>query len=284
MDVVLVGDSGAMTVLGYPSTVPVGVDEMPCSPPRPAAGSSTPLLVGDRPFGSYEASTWAVHTAQRFVKGRRAATPSSSSAAALRERAARHRGGRHPRHAGHVGLTPQTATACSGYRSQGPDLADGALEVVEEALALESTRCFALGLRAVPSELTTPRCPTSCVPGSSWIGPGPATDGQVLVFHDLLPGIHDGHAARFTCSATPTSGRPGVEAGVRPFPADEVRGPAATRRPSTGHDGAGRGRRGCARPLPRRPRRGDPRVRRGPLPGAAPLHQLEPCSRACSGG
>jgi 3-methyl-2-oxobutanoate hydroxymethyltransferase len=95
---------------------------------------------------------------------------------------------------GHVGLTPQTATALGGYRSQGRT-AERAMEVVEDALALQDAGCFAIVFEAVPSELTAAVMPRIEIPVIG-IGAGPATDGQVLVFHDLL-GIYDGHAARF---------------------------------------------------------------------------------------
>jgi 3-methyl-2-oxobutanoate hydroxymethyltransferase len=95
---------------------------------------------------------------------------------------------------GHVGLTPQTATALGGYRSQGRT-ADRALEVAGDALGLQEAGCFAIVFEAIPSDLTAELMPRLEIPVIG-IGAGPATDGQVLVFHDLL-GIYDGHAARF---------------------------------------------------------------------------------------
>jgi len=95
---------------------------------------------------------------------------------------------------GHVGLTPQTATALGGYRSQGRT-AEKAMKVVEDALALQEAGCFAIVFEAVPAALTEAVMPRIAIPVIG-IGAGPATDGQVLVFHDLL-GIYDGHAARF---------------------------------------------------------------------------------------
>ena len=95
---------------------------------------------------------------------------------------------------GHVGLTPQTATALGGYRSQGRT-AERALEVAEDALALQEAGCFSIVFEAIPSDLTAELMPRLEIPVIG-IGAGPATDGQVLVFHDLL-GIYDGHAARF---------------------------------------------------------------------------------------
>jgi len=189
-----VGDSGAMTVLGYPSTVPVTIDEMLmlCSAVR--RGLSTPLLVGDLPFASYEASNeQAITTAQRFVKeaGCDAVKLERGGSSVERARAIVEAG---IPVMGHVGLTPQTATALGGYRSQGRT-AERALEVTRDALGLQGAGCFAIVFEAVPAALTETVMPRLEVPVIG-IGAGPATDGQVLVFHDLL-GIYDGHAARF---------------------------------------------------------------------------------------
>jgi 3-methyl-2-oxobutanoate hydroxymethyltransferase len=194
VDVVLVGDSGAMTVLGYPSTVPVSVDEMLMLAGAARRGLSTPLLVGDLPFGSYEASNeQAIATAQRFVKEAGCDAVKLERGGVVADRAAAIVAAGIPV-MGHVGLTPQTATALGGYRSQGRT-ADRAMQVVEDALALQEAGCFACVFEAVPSELTQAVMPQIEIPVIG-IGAGPAADGQVLVFHDLL-GIYDGHAARF---------------------------------------------------------------------------------------
>jgi 3-methyl-2-oxobutanoate hydroxymethyltransferase len=194
VDVVLVGDSGAMTVLGYPSTVPVSVDEMLMLSSAARRGLTSPMLVGDLPFGSYEGSNeQAIATAQRFVKEAGCDAVKLERGGTSVERAAAIVGAGIPV-MGHVGLTPQTATALGGYRSQGRT-AERAMEVVEDALALQDAGCFAIVFEAVPSELTAAVMPRIEVPVIG-IGAGPATDGQVLVFHDLL-GIYDGHAARF---------------------------------------------------------------------------------------
>jgi 3-methyl-2-oxobutanoate hydroxymethyltransferase len=194
VDLVLVGDSGAMTVLGYPSTVPVTLDEMLMLAAAARRGLVTPMLIGDLPFGSYEASdVEAVKTAQRFVKEAGCDAVKLERGGSSVERA----------HAivdagipvmGHVGLTPQTATALGGYRSQGRT-AERAMKVLEDALELQEAGCFAIVFEAVPAEFTETVMPHIEIPVIG-IGAGPATDGQVLVFHDLL-GIYDGHAARF---------------------------------------------------------------------------------------
>jgi 3-methyl-2-oxobutanoate hydroxymethyltransferase len=127
---------------------------------------------------------------------------------------------------GHVGLTPQTATALGGYRSQGRT-AERALDVMHDALALQDAGCFALVFEAIPSALTEAIMPRMEIPVIG-IGAGAATDGQVLVFHDLL-GIYDGHAARFVKRYANV--RDEMIRGVTAF-ADEVR---ARRYPEPDH-------------------------------------------------
>ncbi len=194
VDVVLVGDSGAMTVLGYPTTVPVSTDEMLMLASAVRRGCRTPLLVGDLPFGSYEASDeQAVATAQRFVKeaGCDAVKLERGGSTVQRAKAIVEAG---IPVMGHVGLTPQTATALGGYRAQGRT-ADRALAVARDALALQEAGCFSIVFEAIPaavSELVMEQIEIPVI----GIGAGAATDGQVLVFHDLL-GIYDGHAPRF---------------------------------------------------------------------------------------
>jgi 3-methyl-2-oxobutanoate hydroxymethyltransferase len=194
VDLVLVGDSGAMTVLGYQSTVPVTLDEMLMLAAAARRGLSTPMLIGDLPFGSYEGSdVEAIKTAQRFVKeaGCDAVKLERGGSSVHRARAIVESG---IPVMGHVGLTPQTATALGGYRSQGRTT-DKAMQIVEDALALQEAGCFSLVFEAVPAEFTEAVMPYIEIPVIG-IGAGPSTDGQVLVFHDLL-GIYDGHAARF---------------------------------------------------------------------------------------
>jgi 3-methyl-2-oxobutanoate hydroxymethyltransferase len=194
VDLVLVGDSGAMTVLGYPSTVPVSTDEMLMLASAVRRGLRTPLLVGDLPFGSYEASDeQAIATAQRFVKeaGCDAVKLERGGTSVQRARAIVDAG---IPVMGHVGLTPQTATALGGYRAQGRT-AERAMGVAHDALALEQAGCFTIVFEAIPAAVAEAVVARLMVPVIG-IGAGPATDGQVLVFHDLL-GIYDGHAPRF---------------------------------------------------------------------------------------
>jgi 3-methyl-2-oxobutanoate hydroxymethyltransferase len=157
-------------------------------------GLRTPLLVGDLPFGSYEASNeQAIATAHRFVKeaGCDAVKLEGGGASAERARAIVRAG---VPVMGHVGLTPQTAVALGGYRAQGRT-AERAVQVMQDAIDLQDAGCFAIVFEAIPSDLTELIMPRMHIPVIG-IGAGAATDGQVLVFHDLL-GIYDGHAARF---------------------------------------------------------------------------------------
>jgi 3-methyl-2-oxobutanoate hydroxymethyltransferase len=226
IDLVLVGDSGAMTVLGYPTTVPVTTDELLMLAAAVRRGLKTPLLVGDLPFGSYEVSDeQAVETAQRFVKeaGCDAVKLERGGTSVQRARAIADAG---IPVMGHVGLTPQTATALGGYRSQGRT-AERALDVVRDAVGLQEAGCFSIVFEAVPSALTELLMPRMEIPVIG-IGAGGSTDGQVLVFHDLL-GIYDGHAARFVKRYAAV--REQMVAGVSQF-AREVR---ERRYPEPGH-------------------------------------------------
>jgi 3-methyl-2-oxobutanoate hydroxymethyltransferase len=217
VDIVLVGDTGAQVELGYPSTVPVTLDEMLVLAAAVRRGLSTPLLIGDLPFGTYEVSNeHAVASAQRYVKeaGCDAVKLERGGTSAQRARAIVDAG---IPVMGHVGLTPQTATALGGYRSQGRT-AERAMHVAQEAFALEEAGCFSIVFEAIPSEVTEALAPRLEIPVIG-IGAGPATDGQVLVLHDLL-GIYDGHAARFVKRYADIRGQ--MVAGVKAF-ADDVR-------------------------------------------------------------
>jgi 3-methyl-2-oxobutanoate hydroxymethyltransferase len=217
VDVVLVGDSGAMTVLGYPSTVPVQTEELLMLARAVRRGLETPLMIGDMPFGSYEVSNEeAIRSAQRFIKEAGCDAVKIERGGTSVERARALVGAGIPV-MGHVGLTPQTATALGGYRSQGRT-AERALGVLHDALALQDAGCFAIVFEAIPSALTEAIMPRMEIPVIG-IGAGAAADGQVLVFHDLL-GIYSGHAARFVKRYATV--RDEMIKGVSAF-ADEVR-------------------------------------------------------------
>ncbi len=194
VDIVLVGDSAAMVVLGYPGTEPVSMDEMVMLGKAVRRGLKTPLMVGDMPMGSYEASNeLAIHNAQRLVKetGCQVVKLEAGGTSVERARAIIRSG---IPVMGHVGLTPQTATALGGYKAQGKT-AQGAIQLCEDALALQSVGCFAIVFEAVPAAITEAIVEKLEVP-TIGIGAGPATAGQVLVFHDLL-GITTGRMAKF---------------------------------------------------------------------------------------
>src|SRR3712207_2463629 len=131
-----------MTVLGYPSTVPVSLDELLVLAAAVRRGLETPFLVGDLPFGSYEVSNeQAITTAQRFIKEAGCDAVKLERGGTSVERARAIAGAGIPV-MGHIGLTPQTATALGGYRSQGRT-AERAMDVVRGALAVQEGWCFA---------------------------------------------------------------------------------------------------------------------------------------------
>lgn len=193
-DLVLVGDTAAMVVLGYPGTEPVSMDEMVMLGRAVRRGLKTPLMVGDMPMGSYEASNeLAVRSAQRLVKETGCQTVKLEAGGTSVERArAIVRAGIPVM--GHVGLTPQSATALGGFKTQGKT-AQGAIQLLEDALALQSVGCFAIVFEAVPAAISEAIVAKLEVPAIG-IGAGPATAGQVLVYHDLL-GITTGRSPKF---------------------------------------------------------------------------------------
>jgi 3-methyl-2-oxobutanoate hydroxymethyltransferase len=194
VDIVLVGDSAANNVLGYSDTTPVTVEEMLMLTSAVRRGLKTPLLVADLPFGSYEASdAQAIATAHRFIKEAGADAVKLEGGGASAERARAIVGAGVPV-MGHVGLTPQTATMLGGYRAQGRTAAR-ARQVLEDAIALQEAGCFSIVFEAIPAELTDLIMEHMEVPIIG-IGAGGSTDGQVLVYHDLL-GINDEFKPKF---------------------------------------------------------------------------------------
>lgn len=189
VDITLVGDSGAMVMLGYQSTRDVSVEEMLVLARAARRGTTRSLLLGDLPFGTYEASdAQALATARRFMDaGCEAVKIEGAGAIADRVRALVGAG---IPVVGHVGLTPQTLE----YRVQGRT-ADRAIEIARDAIALEQAGCFAIVFEAIPAPLAALIVPRLTIPVVG-IGAGGATDGQVLVFHDLL-GLYDQHVPRF---------------------------------------------------------------------------------------
>ena len=195
VDLVLVGDSAATTVLGYSATTPVELDDMLVLARAARRGLKTPLLIGDLPFGSYEISDeQAIASSLRLVKeaGCEAVKLEGGGESSVRRAGAIVAAGIPVM--GHVGLTPQTATALGGWKAQGRS-AVAAARIAQGALALQAAGCFAIVFEAIPAAVTDELMPLLEIPVIG-IGAGPATDGQVLVFHDLL-GIRDGLGARF---------------------------------------------------------------------------------------
>jgi 3-methyl-2-oxobutanoate hydroxymethyltransferase len=194
VDLILVGDSAAMVVLGHDSTVPITMDEMVMLASAVRRGAKAPFVVGDLPFGSYEASNdLAVANAQRFIKEAGCDAVKLEGGGTSVERAQAIVSAGIPV-MGHVGLTPQTATALGGFKAQGKT-AEAAETVIGEAKALEAAGCFAVVVECVPAAVGEELTNSLSVP-TIGIGSGPSTSGQVLVFHDLL-GLRQGPDAKF---------------------------------------------------------------------------------------
>jgi 3-methyl-2-oxobutanoate hydroxymethyltransferase len=194
VDVVLVGDSAAMTVLGYPTTRQVSIDELLVLTRAVRRAVRSVPVVGDLPFGSYEASDRAaVEAARRFVDegGCDAVKLEGAGPIVARARAIVAVG---IPVIGHVGLLPQSVTTPDGYRAQGRD-AKQAVAIVTGARELEAAGCAALVVEAVPAEIGALVTERVAIPVIG-IGAGGSTSGQVLVYHDLL-GYGEGHRARF---------------------------------------------------------------------------------------
>jgi 3-methyl-2-oxobutanoate hydroxymethyltransferase len=194
LDLVLVGDSAAMTVLGHDSTVPATMDEMVMLTRAAARGAQRPLLIADMPFGSFQVSDEdALRNAIRFFKeaGADAVKLEGAGTSLSRVRAIVAAG---IPVMGHVGLTPQSATMLGGLRAQGRT-ATQALRLLDDARALEAEGCFAVVLEAVPAPVAARITAALSVP-TIGVGSGPDCDGQVLVLHDLV-GLYHGRSARF---------------------------------------------------------------------------------------
>jgi 3-methyl-2-oxobutanoate hydroxymethyltransferase len=194
VDMILVGDSLGMVVLGYETTVPVTMDEMLHHCRAVARGAQHPFLVGDMPFMSYQAElSEAVRNAGRFLKegkmdsvkleggGEMAPTISAIVEAGIPVQA-------------HIGLTPQSQSKLGGYRVQGKT-AGSATKLLEDALAVQEAGAFSIVLEAVPAVVASRISEQLHIP-TIGIGAGAGCDGQVLVFHDVL-GFYDTRLPRF---------------------------------------------------------------------------------------
>jgi 3-methyl-2-oxobutanoate hydroxymethyltransferase len=194
VELILVGDTAAMVMLGHESTIPVTLDEMIFLTRAVTRSARQPLVVGDLPFGSYEISDeQAVGSAIRLVKEGGVDVVKLEGAGRMLSRV-RAIADSNIGIMGHIGLTPQSATKLGGFRAQGRN-AESALKLYDDALALQDAGCFALVLEAVPAPVAARITEALTIPAIG-IGAGAECDGQVLVWHDLL-GLYDGPTPRF---------------------------------------------------------------------------------------
>jgi 3-methyl-2-oxobutanoate hydroxymethyltransferase len=194
IDIVLVGDSAAMTMLGYDSTLPISVDEMLTFTRAVVRGVRRAVVVADMPFGSFQVSNEsAVANAVRFAREAGADAVKIEGAGPSLDRARAIVDAGVPV-MGHIGLTPQSVTKLGGYRAQGRTAA-AAQHLVEDAKALEDAGCFAIVLEAMPAVVASSITAAVQIP-TIGIGAGPGCTGQVLVWHDLL-GLSAGHVPKF---------------------------------------------------------------------------------------
>ena len=194
IDIVLVGDSLGMVVLGYPDTVSVTMEEMIHHTKAVVRGVERALVVTDMPFGSYNSSIpAAINNATRILKeGRADAVKIEGGVDMAATVAAIVRAGIPVQ--GHIGLTPQTATSLGGFKVQGKS-AQAAKQLIEDARALEEAGCFSIVLEAIPAPLAEHITREIAIP-TIGIGAGPCCDGQVLVIHDLV-GLYDRFTPKF---------------------------------------------------------------------------------------
>jgi 3-methyl-2-oxobutanoate hydroxymethyltransferase len=194
VELILVGDTAAMVMLGHASTIPVTLDEMVFLTRAVTSSARQPIVIGDLPFGSYEISDeQAVGSAIRLVKEGGADVVKLEGAGRMVSRV-RAIAESNIGIMGHIGLTPQSATKLGGFRAQGRN-AEAALKLYDDALALQDAGCFALVLEAVPAPVAARITEALSIP-TIGIGAGSECDGQVLVWHDLL-GLYDGPTPRF---------------------------------------------------------------------------------------
>ena len=223
-DLLLVGDSAGNNVLGYETTVPVSMEEAVMLTGSVARAKPRALIIGDMPFGSFQASdAEAVANAVRLVKaGADAVKLEGAGPMVPRVRAIVGAG---IPVMGHLGLTPQSATMLGGMKAQGRTAAN-ARRLLDDARELEAAGCFSLVLEAVPARVAAHITRALTIP-TIGIGAGAECDGQVLVWHDLL-GVNQGAAPRFVKRYADLAGeiRRGLESFAREvrsgeYPADE---------------------------------------------------------------
>jgi 3-methyl-2-oxobutanoate hydroxymethyltransferase len=192
--VLLVGDSLGMVVLGYDSTIPVTLEEMLHHTRAVARGATRALVVGDLPFGSYQdGPSQALGAAVRMLKEGGAQAVKLEGGGRMVE-VTEHLVAAGIPVMGHLGLTPQSVHQVGGYRVQGRD-EEAATRILEDARRLEAAGAFSIVLEAVPAGIGRAVTEAVAIP-TIGIGAGPGTDGQVLVWHDLL-GLTAGRLPRF---------------------------------------------------------------------------------------
>jgi 3-methyl-2-oxobutanoate hydroxymethyltransferase len=215
VDIVFVGDSAANNLLGYTDTTAVTMDEMLMLARAARRGTRHAFFVVDMPLGAFQVSDdEAVRNAVRFVKEAGAQAVKLEGGGPMASRARAIAAGGIPV-MGHVGLTPQSATALGGFKAQGRTAAK-ARQLFADALALQAAGCFAIVLEAVPARVAARITETLRVP-TIGIGAGPQCDGQVLVWHDLL-GINEGPMPRFVKRYADVAGE--VRRGLTQFAAE----------------------------------------------------------------
>jgi 3-methyl-2-oxobutanoate hydroxymethyltransferase len=194
VELILVGDTAAMVMLGHSSTLPVTLDEMIFLTRAVTRAARHPLVVGDLPFGTYEVSDeQAVASSIRMIKEGGADVIKLEGAGRMVSRV-RAISDSNIGVMGHVGLTPQSATKLGGFKAQGRT-AGAAKRLYDDALALQEAGAFAIVLEAVPAPVAARVTEALDVP-TIGIGAGAGTDGQVLVWHDML-GMYAGRTPRF---------------------------------------------------------------------------------------
>ena len=194
VDVVLVGDSLGMVVLGYENTLPLTVEEMLHHTRAVRRGVRRALLVADMPYGSFHADrNEAVRNAVRFIKGAGAEAVKIEGGERRMELIAQLVEAEIPV-MGHIGLTPQSTHAFGGFRVQGKTV-EAAEQVLRDARAVEAAGAFSIVLESIPRELAARVTSELRIP-TIGIGAGPECDGQILVLHDMI-GLSLGHAPKF---------------------------------------------------------------------------------------
>ena len=194
IELILVGDSLGMTMLGYDSTVPVTMEEMIHHLKPVVRGARNTFIVGDMPFGSYNESTsQAVHNANRIMKEGMADCIKLEGGVSIATTVKAMVEGGIPV-MGHIGLTPQTASLLGGFKVQGKD-AESARRLLEDALAMEAAGAFSVVMECVPTPLARMITAKLRIP-TIGIGAGPHCNGQVLVYHDLV-GLYQRFTPKF---------------------------------------------------------------------------------------